>query len=204
LSLIVAGNFVLTGKFFLSKSGSVFLFARLMQDGIVQRLMNETCPPAGTIAWRLCDYKNKLPKSANAWLWGSHSGFRAMGGFTSQRQQEEAGRIIVESLKRYPMMNLRAAASDSLLQFLQFKTGDGIEPQLPILEPSFKRMIPRQLPAYLEGAPAAGSDPVQDLEPRPCAGGCHVGPWGYCCCSSAPFWAAPGIAPVFRPWCCWA
>jgi len=150
LSLIVAGNFVLTGKFFLSKSGSVFLFARLMQDGIVQRLMNETCPPAGTIAWRLCDYKNKLPKSANAWLWGSHSGFRAMGGFTSQRQQEEAGRIIVESLKRYPMMNLRAAASDSLLQFLQFKTGDGIEPQLPILEPSFKRMIPRQLPAYLE------------------------------------------------------
>src|SRR5262249_27691063 len=33
LSLIVAGNFVLTGKLFLSKSGSVFLFARLMQDG---------------------------------------------------------------------------------------------------------------------------------------------------------------------------
>jgi len=146
----VAGNFVLTGKFFLSKSGSVFLFARLMQDGIVQRLMNETCPPAGTIAWRLCDYKNKLPKSANAWLWGSHSGFRAMGGFTSQRQQEEAGRIIVESLKRYPMMNLRAAASDSLLQFLQFKTGDGIEPQMSIQERPFRRVIPEQIPAYLE------------------------------------------------------
>ncbi|HTC83435.1 MAG TPA: hypothetical protein VK683_03730 [Rhizomicrobium sp.] len=156
LSLIVAGNFVLTGKFFLSKSGSVFLFARLMQDGIVQRLMNETCPPAGTSDWRLCAYKNRMPKSANAWLWGENSGFRALGGFTSQMQQEEDGRIIVESLKRYPVMHLRAAATDSLLQFLQFKTGDGIEPHLTILEPNFKRIIPKQVPAYLEARQQRG------------------------------------------------
>jgi len=156
LSLIVAGNFVLTGKFFLSKSGSVFLFARLMQDGIVQRLMNETCPPAGTSDWRLCAYKNRMPKSANAWLWGENSGFRALGGFTSQMQQEEDGRIIVESLKRYPVMHLRAAATDSLLQFLQFKTGDGIEPHLTILEPNFKRIIPQQVPAYLEARQQRG------------------------------------------------
>ena len=156
LGLIVAGNFVLTGKLFLSKSGSVFLFARLMQDGIVQRLMNDTCPPAGTIDWKLCAFKNRLPNSANAWLWGAGSGFRALGGFTSKAQQEEDGRIILESLKRYPMMHLRAAASESLLQFVQFKTGDGIEPQLSILAPNFKRMIPQQLPAYLEARQQRG------------------------------------------------
>jgi hypothetical protein len=156
LCLIVAGNFVLTGKFFLSKSGSVFLFARLMQDGIVQRLMDDTCPPAGAMHWRLCTYKNRLPKSANAWLWGENSGFRALGGFTSQTQQDEDGRIIVESLKRYPVMHVRTAATDSVLQFLQFKTGDGIEPQLTILEPNFKRTIPRQVPAYLEARQQRG------------------------------------------------
>jgi len=156
LCLIVVGNFVLTGKLFLSKSGSVFLFARLMQDGIVQRLMNDSCPPAGTTNWRLCTYKNRLPKSANAWLWGENSGFRALGGFTSQTQQDEDGRIIVESLKRYPVMHLRAATNDSLLQLLQFKTGDGIEPQLSILEPNFQRMIPRQVPAYLEARQQRG------------------------------------------------
>lgn len=156
LSLIVVGNFVLTGKVFLSKSGSVFLFARLMQDGIVQRLMNDTCPPAGTIDWRLCDFRDRLPKSANAWLWGENSGFHALGGFTSPTQQEEDGRIVLETLKRYPVMHVRAAASDSLQQFVQFKTGDGIEPHVRILEPNFKRIIPQQVAAYLEARQQQG------------------------------------------------
>jgi hypothetical protein len=156
LALIVAGNFVMTGNFFISKSGSVFVFARLMQDGIVKRLMNETCPPAGDINWRLCAFKNRLATSANGWLWGEHSGFHALGGFTGKAQQDEDSRIILESLKRYPVMHLRAAVYDSLLQFMQFKTGDGIEPQLSILESGFKRMIPRQVPAYLEARQQRG------------------------------------------------
>jgi hypothetical protein len=156
LGLIVAGNFVLTGKLFISKSGSVFLFARLMQDGIVQREMNETCPPAGSENWRLCAYKNRLPKNANAWLWGAGSGFHALGGFANQAQQDEDRRIVVESLRRYPVMNLRAAVYDSALQFLQFKTGDGIEPQLAILEPNFKQTIPQQVPAYLKARQQRG------------------------------------------------
>jgi len=150
LALIVAGNFVLTGNFFISKSGSVFLFARLMQDGIVQRLLRDTCPPAGDAKWRLCAYKNRLPHNANAWLWGERSGFHALGGFASKDQQEEDARMIGMSLRRYPLMHLRTAATDSALQFFQFKTGDGIEPQLSILEPNFRRMIPEQLPAYLQ------------------------------------------------------
>jgi hypothetical protein len=156
LCLIVAGNFVLTGNLFISRSGSVFLFARLMQDGIVKRLMNDTCPPAGDSNWRLCAYKNRLSTSANAWLWGAGSGFHALGGFTGQEQQAEDSRIILESLKRYPVMHLKAAVSDSLLQFVQFKTGDGIEPQLQVLESGFKRMIPRQVPAYLEARQQRG------------------------------------------------
>jgi hypothetical protein len=97
-----------------------------------------------------------MPKSANAWLWGENSGFRALGGFTSRTQQDEDGRIIVESLKRYPVMHLRTAMNDSLLQFVQFKTGDGIEPQLSILKPNFTRMIPQQVPAYLEARQQRG------------------------------------------------
>jgi hypothetical protein len=156
LGLIVAGNFVLTGKLFIGKSGSVFIFARLMQDGIVQRLMNDTCPPAGSENWRLCAFKNRLPKSANAWLWGERSGFHALGGFTSEAQQDEDRRIVMESLTRYPVMNLRAAIYDSALQFFQFKTGDGIEPQLSILEPNFKQTIPQQVPAYLKARQQRG------------------------------------------------
>jgi len=156
LALIVAGNFVLTGKLFISKSGSVFLFARLMQDGIVQQLMNDTCPPRGETHWRLCAFKNRLPKSANAWLWGERSGFHALGGFSSEAQQQEDRRIIVQSLQRYPMMHLRAAIYDSVEQFLQFKTGDGIEPQLSITVPNFQRVIPAQIQAYREARQQRG------------------------------------------------
>jgi hypothetical protein len=156
LGLIVTGNFVLTGNLFISRSGSVFLFARLMQDGIVKRLMNDTCPPAGDIDWRLCAYKNRLSTSANAWLWGAGSGFHALGGFTGKEQQDEDSRIIMESLKCYPLMHLKAAVTDSLLQFLEFKTGDGIEPQLTVLESGFKHMIPGQVPAYLEARQQRG------------------------------------------------
>lgn len=150
LCLIVAGNFVLTGKLFISKSGSVFIFARLMQDGIVQRLMDDTCPPQGEARWRLCAFKNRLPKTANAWLWGERSGFQALGGFASQMQQQEDRQIVMESLKRYPLMHLRAAVTDSVQQFFRFKTGDGIEPQQSITEPNFQRVIPAQIPAYRE------------------------------------------------------
>ncbi|HEX4178296.1 MAG TPA: hypothetical protein VHY57_07645, partial [Rhizomicrobium sp.] len=149
LGIILAGNFVLTGTIFISRSGSVFLFARLMQDGIVQRLVKDTCPPAGDMHWELCPYKNRLPRNANAWLWGATSEFHALGGFTSKVQQEEDSRMIVESVKRYPLMHLKTAFYDTVLQFLDFKTGDGIEPQLTILESGFKRMIPAQVPSYL-------------------------------------------------------
>jgi hypothetical protein len=156
LAMMVAGNFVLTGDVFLSKSGSVFVFARLMQDGLVQKLMNDTCPESGDTAWRLCAYRKKLPHNANAWLWGEQSAFHALGGFTGKAQQAEDSRIIAETLKRYPLLNLKMAVYDSLVQFLQFKTGDGIEPQLSILEGGFKRMIPQQVPAYLKARQQRG------------------------------------------------
>jgi len=156
LVIIVAGNFVLTGTIFISRSGSVFVFARLMQDGIVQRLLKDTCPPAGDMHWELCPYKNRLPVNANAWLWGTGSEFHTLGGFASKVQQDEDSRIVLESVKRYPLMNLKAAVYDSATQFFDFKTGDGIEPQLKILESGFKHIIPAQVPAYLEARQQRG------------------------------------------------
>jgi hypothetical protein len=156
LALIVAGNLVLTGHVFISKSGSAFLFARLMQDGIVQRLLHDTCPPAGDAKWRLCASKNRLPRNANSWLWGETSSFRVQGGFNNIRQQDEDARMIAETLRRYPVLHLRAAVTDTILQLLEFKTGDGIEPQFAVVEPNFRRVIPEQLPAYRQARQQQG------------------------------------------------
>jgi hypothetical protein len=144
LLLTVASNYALARSVFISRSGPVFVFARLMQDGIVQKLMDDTCPGSG---YRLCAYRKHLPRNANEWLWGANSAFHAQGGF--QGSQAEASRIIADSLERYPWLQVKMAIRDSVEQFFDFKTGDGIESQVWILKPGFQRMLPGQLPAYL-------------------------------------------------------
>jgi hypothetical protein len=145
LGLILASNLALAQSLFISRSGSVFLFARLMQDGIVQRLLHDTCPASG---YQLCSYQRQLPHNANLWLWGSKSLFHREGGFANPEEQEEYDRIILDSLKRYPLMHIKAAVTDSVLQFFEFRTGDGIESQAFILWPEIKKVAPGQLAAY--------------------------------------------------------
>ena len=145
LGLILASNVVLARSLFISRSGPVFVFARLMQDGIIQRLLNDTCPQSG---YDLCPYRSRLPHNANAWLWDEHSLFRRDGGFA--QNQAEDDRMIADSLARYPLMHLKAALYDSVLQFFMFRTGDGIESQADILMSEMTHDIPAQLPAFLK------------------------------------------------------
>jgi hypothetical protein len=147
LGLILGANFALARSIFISRSGPVFLFARLMQDGLVKRLLDDTCT-GPTTPYKLCAYRGRLANSANAWLWGNNPAFRAQGGFKGS--QEEDQRIIADSLKRYPLAHVKAALYDSALQFFMFKTGDGIESQEWILKPEISTMMPGQLHAYLE------------------------------------------------------
>ena len=147
LVLTLASNLALAHALFISRSGSVFVFARLMQDGIVKKVLDDDCV-GGAAPYKLCAYKDQLAPSANAWLWGNNPGFKAQGGFKGG--QEEDSRIILQSFKRYPFLNLRMAVYDSVLQFFMFKTGDGIESQERILKPGIQSMMPRQLHAYLE------------------------------------------------------
>lgn len=144
LALIVAANHTLTGEFFVSRSGPAFVFARLLQDRIVMRLLDDTCPKSH---YRLCAYKDVLPRTADQWLWGRASPFLKLGRFTGT--SAESSRIIRDTLIRYPGLQLESALADALRQFAMFKTGDQIEPQEWILSKPLGQFIPRQIPAYL-------------------------------------------------------
>lgn len=144
LALIVASNYELTDEFFISRAGPAFVFARMLQDRIVMRLLDDTCPASH---YRLCAYKEVLPRTADQWLWGRGSPFLEMGRFTGTRA--ESTRIIWDSLKRYPGLQAEAAAFDALRQFAMFKTGDQIEPQEWVLSKPLGQFIPRQVHAYL-------------------------------------------------------
>ena len=144
LVLIFTSNFVLTQRIFLSRSASVFVFARLVQDGIIKKLLNDTCPDSG---YTLCGSQSRLPTRSDAWLWGPNSLFRARGGFGGDHIEET--RMIFDSIRRYPMLQVKDAVTDSVRQFFTFKTGDGIESQEWVLKPVFEKVAPGQMSAYL-------------------------------------------------------
>lgn len=145
LGLVLLSNHALTGRIFVSETGAVFVFGRLLQDGIVKRLLDDTCPKSG---YALCAYKDDLPATADIWLWGAESPFLELDRFDGTRA--ESKRIIADTLRRYPWMHARTALDAAVKQFATFETGDQIEPQQWILYPDLQRLVPDQLSAYMQ------------------------------------------------------
>jgi hypothetical protein len=143
LGLTLAGNYVYTRHIFISRAGPVFMFARMLQDGSVQKLLDDTCPSSH---YMLCSYRKVLPHRADKWLWGPGTPFVALHRFIGTEKESE--RLVHDSLARYPLWNAELAARDALQQFTVFYTGDQIEPQQWILFTDFHKFIPDQLPAY--------------------------------------------------------
>jgi hypothetical protein len=151
LVVILACNFLYTGQVFVSRAGPAFLFGRLLQDRIVMRLLDDTCPQSH---YRLCAYKNVLPPSADGWMWGRDSPFQTLGRYAGTA--DESQRIIGEALRRYPLLNMEMALGDTARQFVTFKTGDQVEPQEWALRPSLQAYIPTQVAAYMSARQQRG------------------------------------------------
>ncbi len=152
LALVVAANYELTGEIFVSRAGPSFLFGRLLQDRIVIRLLDDTCPKSG---YRLCAFKDELPRTADGWLWTPRSPFFALGGFPGTAA--ESARIVRDSLVRYPWLHVQAAAGDTVRQFLSLRTGDQIEPQQWAIAPTLATYVPQQMKAYLAARQQRGA-----------------------------------------------
>jgi hypothetical protein len=143
LTVLVA-NYIFTKQVFFSRSGTIFLEARLMEDGLIKPVLDTDCP---TRHYAVCRYKDRLPKRADTWLWmADRSPFKHLGGFA--KRGPEAAMLVGASLSRYPLTNLIVALQDGALQFFWFQTGDGIVPQEWVLNTEFKIAIPQQVSAY--------------------------------------------------------
>ena len=144
LFAIVTSNVLLTGEVFVSRAGPSFVLARLVQDGIAKRVLDDTCPQSG---YHLCAYKDHLPADSNDYLWRWDSPFQKLGEFAGM--EDESKSIIIESLRRYPLLNLKMALLDTWVQFVTFRTGDGIEPLNNVPIPALKMHMPDQVALYL-------------------------------------------------------
>lgn len=126
IALCLLSSLAVTNSFAFTPGGVSFLFGRMLEDGIVQRYLNEHCPDQSL---RLCEYRRALPIDPDAWLWGSDSILHKLGGWKTYEPEE--ARIIVATLKAYPRMHIESAISVTLDQFEAFRTEistDGNDP----------------------------------------------------------------------------
>ncbi|MDE2183014.1 MAG: hypothetical protein KGJ78_08330 [Alphaproteobacteria bacterium] len=158
LGSVLVANYSITHKIFVSKSGSIFLTARLMGDGVVKETLDEICPAQSL---DLCAYKDRLPPSADAYLWAPDSPFNKLGRFYGD--QKQYGIIVRESLERHPIQSIATGLWDSFRQLLMFRTGDGVAPQEWVLVPMFRDFMPKQYRDYMSARQQRGSLRFNDV-----------------------------------------
>ena len=117
IALALVSNLAIAGQLRFTPGGTSFLFARLIQDGIVTRYLDEHCPDPSI---RLCTYRGEIAKTADGWLWGNDTPFWKLGGPDGNAGEER--RIILHTLRLYPSEHIRTALRATFEQFFMART----------------------------------------------------------------------------------
>jgi len=153
VALLLATNLVGHGRAVLSPHGATFLLARLQADGPAAVVIGARCPGAG---WYLCAFADRLPMDANDFLWDADSPVnrapdgtpRFLGGALLSA---EAGRIVGETLRAYPVAVGRAILHNTIMQLVTTGIGDtlGADNLVAALRPRIAEGFPpRELADY--------------------------------------------------------
>jgi hypothetical protein len=139
--LLLTANFALSGTFAWTPGGFGLLFARMLQDGIVTRYLDEHC---GKLQLKLCPYRDALPSDADDFLW-SGGPFDSLGRFDGLG--EEMRNIVLESLAEYPGQQIRAAVADTAEQLVTVASGEGVVTSVWHTYGIIERYLPSIAPA---------------------------------------------------------
>ncbi|MDB5600285.1 MAG: hypothetical protein JWN71_2329 [Xanthobacteraceae bacterium] len=139
--MLLGGNYALAKRIAWTPGGYSILFARMLQDGIVQRYLAEHCPDRRL---RLCDHQAELPRNADAFLWGK-SAFDRLGRFDGLG--DEMRLIALEALVEYPRLQIETAAQATLDQLLSVRSGEGVIAHLAHTKGIIERFTPELAPA---------------------------------------------------------
>lgn len=144
LILMPTLHLALVGKAVYTPGGPVFVFGRLVQDGIAQRWLAEHCPVTGI---RLCGMQARLPKTADDFLWGWDSPFQDLGGWGGGADAE-LKYLADASIKAYPADFLWTSLRATARQVVMVATGDGLDEFQPAVRGTFTTLLPRTATSF--------------------------------------------------------
>ncbi len=124
LGLLLLTNIVGYGIAGISPYGSVFMLARLSEDGPVRDTLAADCPAA---AWRMCDWIGRLPPASDDFLWNSEGPvWTTPGGPTALAP--EASAIVARTIARDPIAVARVMLLNTFRELLMVEVGDALQP----------------------------------------------------------------------------
>jgi hypothetical protein len=119
-AMLLGANYAVSRQLAWTPGGYGIVFARMLQDGIVTRYLDDHCPER---QFKLCPYRHEFPATADGFLWGD-SAFNKLGRFAGLG--EEMRTIVLESLADYPVLQIKAAAVATAKQLVSVATGEGV------------------------------------------------------------------------------
>lgn len=123
---LLGANWQAFGRAVLSPHGSVFLLARLQEDGTALRTLRDRCPESG---WYLCDFMDAMPMDSDRFLWNpdgpaardAAGNDRPMG---SVMLAPEAAEVVAATLRAYPLEVVRDSLANGAKQLFMTRLGD--------------------------------------------------------------------------------
>jgi len=133
----------LMGKATFTPGGPVFLFGSLVQDGIAQRWLGDHCPAPDI---KLCGLQDRIPKTADEFLWDGRSPFLDIGGW--EGAVAELSHLVKECLKAYPEAIAWTSLRATALQMAMVATGDGLDEFHGATRGVFTASLPRAVKPF--------------------------------------------------------
>ena len=152
LFVMPVAHTLLLGKTGYTPGSPMFLFGRLVQDGLAKRWLAEHCPVDGI---RLCSLQQRLPETADAFLWADNSPFRDIGSWEPQGEQEIRwlNRAIIST---YPADFLINSFRFTGQQLVKVATGDGLNEHHPATRGVFTGLLTATAPEYTQARQQQG------------------------------------------------
>ena len=120
--MLLGANYVVAGKLAWTPGGIALSFGRMLQDGIVNRYLNDHCPEK---RMKLCAHRHELPADADVFFWSGKEGvFNNLGRFDGLGG--EMSTIVLGSLHDYPVLQIQMALAATAHQLTRFATGEGV------------------------------------------------------------------------------
>ena len=120
--LLLTSFSILTMNKAFAKSKHVFFMGALVEHGIVKSYLNDYCE---TEHYKLCAYKDSLPKHGYEFLWDEKGPLYKVGGWEGSKDEFNA--IIYGTLTKpkYIAMHVKESVKATLQQLTLFAIGDG-------------------------------------------------------------------------------